>query len=198
MLYYNTMLRRHLLAATAAVVASRASAQAMRSRVVATFSILGNLVSEVAGDRVDLAVLVGPDTDAHTYQPRPSDARLIAAAQAVLDVVHEDHLQDNARVVGAAMHTMLLDLATRHASIGDVRGAGLFRAVEFVVPGTDREPDEALTLRIVNGLRRRHVLIGTAGIDNNILKVRPPLVFSHHHAEQFVTELDAVLTELDV
>ena len=122
----------------------------------------------------------------------------IAAAQAVLDVVHEDHLQDNARVVGAAMHTMLLDLATRHASIGDVRGAGLFRAVEFVVPGTDREPDEALTLRIVNGLRRRHVLIGTAGIDNNILKVRPPLVFSHHHAEQFVTELDAVLTELDV
>ena len=84
MLYYNTMLRRHLLAATAAVVASRASAQAMRSRVVATFSILGNLVSEVAGDRVDLAVLVGPDTDAHTYQPRPSDARLIAAAQVLV------------------------------------------------------------------------------------------------------------------
>ena len=81
--------------------------------------------------------------------------------------------------------------------IDDVRGAGLFIGVELVVPGTDKEPDEALTLRVVNGLRERHVLLGTAGIDNNILKVRPPIVFSPADAERFVTELDATLTDLD-
>ena len=121
----------------------------------------------------------------------------IAAAQAVLDVVREDHLQDNARVVGESLRGMLRELAGRHAVIDDVRGAGLFIGVELVVPGTDKEPDEALTLRVVNGLRERHVLLGTAGIDNNILKVRPPIVFSPADAERFVTELDATLTDLD-
>jgi zinc/manganese transport system substrate-binding protein len=53
-------------------------------KVVATFSILGDLVANVGGDRVDVAVLVGPDTDAHTYQPRPSDARTLAQAQVLV------------------------------------------------------------------------------------------------------------------
>ena len=118
----------------------------------------------------------------------------IAAAQAVLDVVRDEHLQENARVVGESLRTMLRELATRHPVVDDVRGAGLFIGVELTVPGTDKEPDEALTLRVVNGLRERHVLLGTAGVDNNILKVRPPLVFSQRDAERFVTELDATLT----
>ena len=49
--------------------------------MVATFSILGDLVAQVGGDLVELAVLVGPDTDAHTYLPRPADARRLAEAQ---------------------------------------------------------------------------------------------------------------------
>lgn len=134
--------------------------------------------------------------DSRYFNTFGGNAVSVAAAQAVLDVVREDHLQDNAAAVGAAMHEMLLDVASRHPAVGDVRGAGLFRAVELVVPGTDREPDEALTLSVVNGLRRRHVLVGTAGIDNNVLKVRPPIVFSRDNAEQLATELDAVLHEL--
>jgi len=55
-----------------------------RPKVVATFSILGDLVREVGGERVDLAVLVGPDADAHTYQPKPTDARTLAGAQALV------------------------------------------------------------------------------------------------------------------
>jgi 4-aminobutyrate aminotransferase-like enzyme len=120
----------------------------------------------------------------------------IAAAQAVLDVVRDEHLQDNARVVGESLRSSLRELAGRHPAIDDVRGAGLFIGVELVVPGGDKAPDEALTLRVVNGLRGRHVLLGTAGIDNNILKVRPPLVFSEVDAERFVAALDATLTDL--
>ncbi|WP_428670324.1 metal ABC transporter solute-binding protein, Zn/Mn family [Reyranella sp.] len=53
-------------------------------KAVATFSILGDFVREVGGDRIDLATLVGPDADAHTYQPKPADARLLARAQVLV------------------------------------------------------------------------------------------------------------------
>lgn len=81
------MFRRLFLAAAPFAVlpapAARASTEG-KLRVVATFSILGDLVREVAGDRVELAVLVGADIDAHTYQPRPADAKAIALAQALV------------------------------------------------------------------------------------------------------------------
>lgn len=79
------MFGRFLLAAALllAVVPASASAQS-KIKVVATFSILGDLVSQVGGENVDLSVLVGPDADAHTYQPRPTDARTLAGAQALV------------------------------------------------------------------------------------------------------------------
>ena len=77
------MFGRLLLAAALSFAAVPASAQT-KPKVVATFSILGDLVAQVAGDRIDLAVLVGADTDAHTYQPKPTDARTLAAAQAMV------------------------------------------------------------------------------------------------------------------
>jgi zinc/manganese transport system substrate-binding protein len=62
--------------------ASRALAQA-RVSVVATFSILGDLVRNVGGDEVEVATLVGPNADVHVYSPTPADAKLLAAAKAV-------------------------------------------------------------------------------------------------------------------
>jgi len=77
------MFRRFLLTAAPLLAVAPALAQS-RIKVVATFSILGDLVSEIGGERVELSTLVGPDTDAHTYQPRPTDARTLAAAQAMV------------------------------------------------------------------------------------------------------------------
>ena len=65
------------------VFALPASAQE-KLRVVATFSILGDLVAQVGGDRIDLTILVGPDTDAHTYQPKPNDLRVLAGARVLV------------------------------------------------------------------------------------------------------------------
>lgn len=56
-----------------------------RIRAVATFSILGDLVARVGGDRIDLKVLVGPESDAHVYQPTPADASALARAQVVFE-----------------------------------------------------------------------------------------------------------------
>ena len=78
--------RRVLLVAglAAALVTVPAAAQdATRISAVATFSILGDLVKNVGGDRVDVVTLVGPDGDAHVYSPTPGDARKLAAAKIV-------------------------------------------------------------------------------------------------------------------
>ncbi|MDP3238910.1 MAG: zinc ABC transporter substrate-binding protein [Reyranella sp.] len=78
------MLRRaFLLTPTLFAVALPASAQAPM-KAVATFSILGDLLAEVAGDKVELSVVVGPDIDAHAYQPRPTDARALADARVLV------------------------------------------------------------------------------------------------------------------
>jgi zinc/manganese transport system substrate-binding protein len=78
-------LRNRMLAAAAIVMAGLGSASAAEPvKVIATFSILGDLVARVGGDHVDLVTLVGPDADAHVYQPSPADARATAAADLVV------------------------------------------------------------------------------------------------------------------
>ena len=72
-----------LLAVLLLVFAVPVSAQE-RLKVVATFSILGDLVAQVGGDKIDLTVLVGPDTNAHTYQPKPNDLRVLAGAKVLV------------------------------------------------------------------------------------------------------------------
>ena len=78
------MLLRALLAALLLVLAALPASAEPRLKVVATFSILGDLVASIGGDKADVAVLVGPDADAHTYQPRPTDARTLASAQVLV------------------------------------------------------------------------------------------------------------------
>ena len=53
-------------------------------KVVASFSIVGDMVKQVAGDEVELKILVGPDGDAHVYQPTPEDVKAVAAADIVI------------------------------------------------------------------------------------------------------------------
>lgn len=122
------------------------------------------------------------------------NAVCVAAAQAVLDVIRDERLQEDAAVVGAGLRDSLRELAQRHPGIGDVRGAGLFVGVELVT--ADGAPDEARTLAVVAELRRRRVLLGTAGPDNNVLKIRPPLPFSAADADRLLTELDGALAAI--
>lgn len=118
----------------------------------------------------------------------------VAAAQSVLDVIRDEGLQQNAADVGTHLLTSLQEVARRRPVIGDVRGTGLFIGVALVRP--DGSPDEATTLAVVNALRERRVLVGTAGLYNDVLKIRPPLPFSRGDADRLVSELDAVLADL--
>lgn len=70
--------------ASASLFALTAFAAAEPIKVVASFSIIGDLAKQVGGDKVSVTTLVGPDSDAHVYEPRPQDAAAVAAADVVL------------------------------------------------------------------------------------------------------------------
>lgn len=76
--------RRHALAVAAGLLFSAPATAQEKLKVVASFSILGDLVRQVGGDRIDLVTLVGPDGDAHVFQPSAADARRVAEAALVL------------------------------------------------------------------------------------------------------------------
>jgi len=103
-------------------------------------------------------------------------------ASAVLDVLEEEQLADNARSVGAAALEMMRPLAERYDCIGEVRGFGLFFGAEIVADRNTREAAPDLAEAIVNEMRQRGVLIGKTGIYGNVLKFRPPMPFSVDHA----------------
>jgi 4-aminobutyrate aminotransferase-like enzyme len=118
-----------------------------------------------------------------------------ATGLAVLDVLEEENLQQHALRVGARLIEGLKSLQTRHALIGDVRGSGLFLGIDLVL---DRETCEAAPLQasyVVNRLRDCGILAGTDGPHHNVIKLRPPLVFSESDANLFVKTLGAILQE---
>jgi 4-aminobutyrate aminotransferase-like enzyme len=118
-----------------------------------------------------------------------------AAGLAVLDVLEEDGLQGRARRVGEHLLGALRSLQERRPLNGDVRGSGLFLGIELVRDRATLEPATEEAGYIADRLRDLGVLTGTDGPFHNVLKVRPPLIFSEDDASLFVQRLDAVLAE---
>jgi 4-aminobutyrate aminotransferase-like enzyme len=109
-----------------------------------------------------------------------------AAGLAVLEVLEQEQLVDNARATGDYFIKKLRELATKYDSIRDIRGCGLMIGVEV--------SDRALTKRLVNGLRDRGVLIGSEGPKVNVLKLRPPMPFRPEHVDIVISALTAALS----
>ena len=120
----------------------------------------------------------------------------MAAARAVLDVIQGDELADHAAKVGTELRSQLSDLAGRCPFVGDVRGAGLYVGVEIVTDPETKGHDRAQAQRIVDAMRENHVLISVCGGHGNVLKIRPPLVFSSSDVDWFMTAFTAVAKEL--
>jgi len=116
----------------------------------------------------------------------------VAAGMAVLDVIEREQLGANVRKVGEHLRTRLRQLAARDARIGDVRGAGLFVGVELV-DDTRKTPATALAQHVVNTMRREGVLLNATGPHANILKIRPPMVFSEAQADLLADTLHTAL-----
>ena len=119
-----------------------------------------------------------------------------AIGKAILEVIENEELMENALTVGSYLLAGLREMMDRHEVIGDVRGAGLFIGVEMVTDRSSNNASEALATHVVNELRQKRVLVSSAGPGANVLKIRPPLPFSRENADQFLQSLDEVLTVL--
>jgi 4-aminobutyrate aminotransferase-like enzyme len=119
-----------------------------------------------------------------------------AAALAVLDVIADEGLQENARIVGEYLREGLTRIAASDERIGQVRGAGLFIGVDFARGRQSREPDEVTALAMVNRLRELRVLISASGPLGHVLKIRPPLPFSQSDGDEFLDRFRQALASV--
>lgn len=118
-----------------------------------------------------------------------------AIGLAVLDVIADEGLQMRALRVGEHLLAGLRELMAKHPIIGDVRGMGLFIGVELVLDRETLAPAAAQATYIVNRMRDRGILMSTDGPLHNVLKIKPPLVFSEQNADFLVATLDEILAE---
>jgi len=116
-----------------------------------------------------------------------------AVGLAVLDVIRDEGLQENARDAGEYLLKGLKDLAGRHPLIGDVRAQGLFLGFELVRDRETLEPAAEEASEIVNRMKERGILLSTDGPLHNVIKIKPPLVFGRADADLLVDGLDGVL-----
>jgi 4-aminobutyrate aminotransferase-like enzyme/Ser/Thr protein kinase RdoA (MazF antagonist) len=119
-----------------------------------------------------------------------------AVGLAVLDVIEDEHLLDNARVQGDYLLQGLRRLADRCTAIGDVRGRGLFLGIEFVTDRRSKNHDGRTASAVVQRALELGVLMGTDGPRDNVIKLRPPMTITRAHADQLLDVLTQALAEV--
>ena len=118
-----------------------------------------------------------------------------AIGMAVLDVMRDEGLQENAHRVGQGLMDGLRGLMDRHALIGDVRGLGFYIGAELVLDRDTLAPAGDQASYIANRMRDHGGLISTDGPLHNVLKIKPPMVFDRSNAEYLIGCLDRILRE---
>ena len=121
----------------------------------------------------------------------------MAAALAVLEVIEEEGLQENALVVGAQFKRGLEELQSRHPTVGDVRGKGLMLGVELVRDRGTKEPATVETAAVLEEARERGVLVGKGGLDGNVLRIKPPMCITNNDVEFALAVLDRALSTVE-
>lgn len=105
-----------------------------------------------------------------------------AVAGAVLDTIEQEGLRERAVKVGAWLKQELEALAETTPAMGDVRGAGMYLGIEWVIPGDSPQPDATGAERVISHLRERGILLSTDGPQHNVIKIKPPLSFNMREA----------------
>jgi alanine-glyoxylate transaminase/(R)-3-amino-2-methylpropionate-pyruvate transaminase len=141
--------------------------------------------------RKEIAATLGQRIHFNTFGGNPVS---MAAGLAVLEVIEEEGLQENARVVGAHLLDGFRALQARHRLIGDVRGMGLMLGVELVKDRETKEPATAETLDVLEMCREQGVLLGKGGLPGNVLRIKPPMCITAADAVFALDVLDRALS----
>ncbi len=143
--------------------------------------------------RMEIAQALTQRVHFNTFAGNPVSA---AAGLAVLDVIDEDGLQENCRVVGGHLKAGLSRLMSSHRLLGDVRGMGLMLGVELVRDRASKVPAKSETLDVVEAMRESGVLVGKGGLDGNVLRLKPPMCITTADADFALDSLDRALTQV--
>jgi 4-aminobutyrate aminotransferase-like enzyme len=121
----------------------------------------------------------------NTFGGNPVSA---AIGQAVFDIVEDECLQRNALEIGTYLQESVKELARKHSIIADVRGSGLFIGVEMI---TDQnQPATKEVADLMEFALHRGVLLSCDGPDNNVLKIKPPLIITKQDVNLFLNVLE--------
>ncbi len=115
------------------------------------------------------------------------------AGLAVLDVIRDERLQENAARIGDHLVERLTELAERHPIIGAVHGMGLYLGIELVRDRETLEPAVDETAALCERLLQLGVIMQPTSERQNVLKVKPPLCLSLESADFFIDALDVAL-----
>ncbi len=114
-----------------------------------------------------------------------------AIGTAVLDVIEQEGLQERALEVGTYFISELWNLQEKHSVIADIRGSGMFLGID--IAKEDRTPNTELAQFLKNGMKERHILVGTDGPADNVIKIKPPLSFNKRNVDTVISELSDLL-----
>jgi len=117
-----------------------------------------------------------------------------AVGNAVLDVIEKDNLQKNSKVVGDYFIKKLKNIQKKFPNfISNISGKGLFIGIDLICNGDLLLPNAKLATKLINNLRLKGILLSTDGPFNNVIKIKPPLVFNKDNANSVCSEIDSFL-----
>lgn len=144
--------------------------------------------------RMDIAKTLAQRIHFNTYANNPVS---MAAGLAVLDIIEQDGLQENCRVLGKRFMEGFRKLQSSHALIGDVRGMGLMLGIELVRDRATKAPAKQETLDLMEALREMNVLVGKGGLDSNVLRIKPPMCITADDVDYSLEALDVALSQAE-
>jgi len=115
-----------------------------------------------------------------------------AIGEAVLNVIEDEGLQENAEIVGSYLIEELFKLQSKYTFIGQIRGQGLFIGIELISNTDTLKPNKTLAAKIVNQMKDAGILISIDGPGHNVLKIKPPMVFNLENANELVINLKTI------
>jgi alanine-glyoxylate transaminase/(R)-3-amino-2-methylpropionate-pyruvate transaminase len=142
--------------------------------------------------KADIAQCMSERLHFNTYGGNPVS---MAQGLATLNVLLEDNVQQHALDVGGYLKEGLIELASRHNLIGDVRGQGLMLGVELVTNRESKSPATSETAQVHERAKELGLLIGKGGLHGNVLRIKPPMCITRDDCEFICNVLDICLSE---
>ncbi|MBW7908686.1 MAG: aminotransferase class III-fold pyridoxal phosphate-dependent enzyme [Kiritimatiellae bacterium] len=129
----------------------------------------------------------------NTYGGNPVSC---AIGKAVLEVIDDENLMERSRVLGDRFLAGLQKLHQKYSIIGEVRGAGLLVALEFVTDRATKEPNKAACTQVFERARELGALIGKGGLHGNIIRITPPMCVTEADIDFLLEVLEVAISEI--